>query len=394
MGSELNRRKAPLAPSFEGIAESERFPTASEALTFDVGTNLRPEPARATRWFAAIDHRALPAPPRRRSYGAVLLFIIALALVAVARGIMLRALLPVALAAAAIALVLRGRRRRAAARAATRRRGIALDEQRLSFEDGPAAQTLLSTATPFGVTLLTTRLRDRVVAAVSSGSGTFYVGASFDAAARRAYAGLLVRASMTSVDEAGLEAMGPDGEPLDLTPADLAALLEDLGATAPGCLDRLVLSDAQGAPLLVDAHELRIGERRFDLSLPLEWRAFVFQEPFGQAVTVYQATWIRQGAGEVVLVSLLPSLAPAGAGEIRSTGIAELDRAAIRDLRLMQATPDEPPPTEQRVAVERLFMLPLRITLDRRRDHCSGRRAPAPDCRSPPVDHRGMGGGS
>jgi hypothetical protein len=126
-----------------------------------------------------------------------------------------------------------------------------------------------------------------------------------------------------------------------------------------------VLSDARGAPLLVDGHELRIGERRFDLSLPLEWRAFVFQEPFGQAVAVYQATWIRQGAGEVVLVSLLPSLAPTGSGEIRSTGIAELDRAAIRDLRLMQATPDEPPPTEQRVAVDRLFMLPLRIALDK-----------------------------
>lgn len=377
MGSELKRDKAPLAPSFEheGIAEGDRFsPAIAEPLAFEVDASPRPgrEPAerasavaRAARWFAAVDYRAVASPPRRRDYGAVLLVIVALMFVAVARGIVLRALLPVALAAAAIALVVRGRRRSAATRAAARRRGLALDAQRLSFEDGLAAQTVLSTATPFGVTLLTTRRRDRVVAAVSSGSGTFYVGSNFDVAARRAHALLLVRASMTSVDEAGLEAMGPDGEPLDLAPTDLAALLESLGGAAPGCLDRLVLSDARGAPLLVDGHELRIGERRFDLSLPLEWRAFVFQEPFGQAVAVYQATWIRQGSGEVVLVSLLPSLAPTGSGEIRSTGIAELDRAAIRDLRLMQATPDEPPPTEQRVAVDRLFMLPLRIALDK-----------------------------
>jgi hypothetical protein len=377
MGSELKRDKAPLAPSFEPeeIAEGDRFsPAIAEPLAFEVDASPRPgrnvaerasAVARAARWFAAVDYRAVPAPPRRRNYGAVLLVIVALMFVAVARGIVLRALLPVALAAAAIALVVRGRRRAAATRAAVRRRGLALDAQRLSFDDGLAAQTVLSTATPFGVTLLTTRLRDRVVAAVSSGSGTFYVGSNFDVAARRAHALLLVRASMTSVDEAGLEAVGPDGEPLDLAPADLAGLLEDLGSTAPGCLDRLVLSDARGAPLLVDGHELRIGERRFDLSAPLEWRAFVFQEPFGQAVAVYQATWIRQAAGEVVLVSLLPSLVPAGSGEIRSTGIADLDRAAIRDLRLMQATPDEPPPTEQRIAVDRLFMLPLRIALDK-----------------------------
>ena len=31
----------------------------------------------------------------------------------------------------------------------------------------------------------------------------------------------------------------------------------------------------------------------------------------------------------------------------------------------MQAAPEQPPPPEQRVAIERLFMLPLRSALDR-----------------------------
>jgi hypothetical protein len=42
-----------------------------------------------------------------------------------------------------------------------------------------------------------------------------------------------------------------------------------------------------------------------------------------------------------------------------------VQRALVRDLRLMQSLPDLPPPREQRVAVERLFMLPLRQALDR-----------------------------
>jgi hypothetical protein len=31
----------------------------------------------------------------------------------------------------------------------------------------------------------------------------------------------------------------------------------------------------------------------------------------------------------------------------------------------MQATPEQPPPTEQRVAIDRHFMLPVRCALDR-----------------------------
>jgi hypothetical protein len=42
-----------------------------------------------------------------------------------------------------------------------------------------------------------------------------------------------------------------------------------------------------------------------------------------------------------------------------------LHPALLRDLKLMQSAPGEPPPRELRLAVERVFMLPLRQALDR-----------------------------
>jgi hypothetical protein len=39
--------------------------------------------------------------------------------------------------------------------------------------------------------------------------------------------------------------------------------------------------------------------------------------------------------------------------------------SVARDLRLMEASPGEPPPRELRHAIDRVFMLPLRRALDR-----------------------------
>jgi hypothetical protein len=81
---------------------------------------------------------------------------------------------------------------------------------------------------------------------------------------------------------------------------------------------------------------------------------------------VCQATWVRQGEGEVVLVS------PMG---------GEIPRALARDARLMQATVGEPPPRELRRAIDHLFMLPLRRALDRAP---RASRAPSPPSRTNP----------
>jgi hypothetical protein len=325
----------------------------------------------SSRWFLAADAAATSRPGRLRRWPAAFLGAGALMLVALAKSLVLRVLLPIALAAVAIVVIVRGRRppRTVRAAAAEAPRGLSLSARALAFHSStaPAIEVItLEPFAPFGVTLLTTRSRDRLVCAITTAAGTFYVGAHCDAAERREHSAMLSRASVLSGDEVGLEAVAPDGLPLDLRMSELAALVRELSAIDPSCLDRLVLSDARGVPITLEAHELRVREARFDLAVPLEWRAIVFQEPFGQAVTIYQGTWVRQGTSEVVLLSLLPSIAPLGAQSASDgTGVPELDRATSRDLGLMQASPEEPPPADQRVAIDRMFMLPLRAALSR-----------------------------
>jgi hypothetical protein len=246
-------------------------------------------------------------------------------------------------------------------------RGIALSGERLAFvpRRDPSAPTterdLLLLDAPFGVTLLASPRRDQLIALLSSAAGTFYLGAAFDASARRAFAPLLERCFTVVGDDVGMAAIGPDGEPLVLAPDELASLLDALLEASPSCLEGFVATDARGAPVTLDGRHLRVGERAVDLGAPLEWKPIVFQEAFGHAVAVYQGTWIRQSSTELTLVSLLPALGPAPGADIDLTAV---DRGVLRDLRLMQASPESPPPNEQRVAIDRLFMLPVRSALD------------------------------
>jgi hypothetical protein len=348
-----------------------------------------------TRWFAAVDPTASPpAPPRRPSpIAAVPLLVAAVLAGALFPAGVLRVLVPFVLALAAAAIVRRWVRSAPGAplpawprwgrspdvpSPSPEPRGLELDGERLAFHatrsaareraavvpapDGASLPTLLRLDAPFGVTLLASPRRDRLIALLSSASGTFYLGAAFDVAARRAFAPILDRCFTVIGDDAGMEAIGPDGEPLVLSPDELASLLDALIEHSPSCLDRLVLTDARGASVTLDGRHLCIGDRTVDLSAPLEWKPIVFQEAFGQAIAVYQGTWIRQSSTELTLVSLLPALGPPP-GE--GLDLGSLDRAVLRDLRLMQATPEAPPPNEQRVAIDRLFMLPLRSALDR-----------------------------
>jgi hypothetical protein len=313
-------------------------------------------PGKAARLFAALDPSRSGAQTGPRE-AAMPLLVIALVVVAVGRSTLLRTLLPLGLAAVALMLLVLAARR---GRAGVIRRGVSLDGPRLFFHTATGApRVMLSAHEPFGMTLVTGPRRDRVVAVLSSAEGLFHVGAYFPPGAR-ALGAMLERTFTVAADDTVLSALGPDGEPLWLSPSDFCALVFALEELDPACVERLVLSDARGAPLTLDGRELAIAERRFDLTAPLEWRAFVFQEAFGAAIAVYQGTWIRQGPSEVTLVALLPSIVPFEPGEE-----SEIDRSLLRDLRLMQASPEEPPPREQRVAFERLFVLPVRAALDR-----------------------------
>jgi hypothetical protein len=277
----------------------------------------------------------------------------------VAPSFVVRVAGPAALLLVALVVFLKARRATQAERTPRPKRGLALTADRLSFTGGGDSNDLLYTDAPFGVTLLTDRKRERLTALLSSSAGTFSIGAKIDDGAKKTLTAMLDVASMAG-DDLGHDAIGPDGEPLVLDGDDFAALVEVLAERNPSCLEGFVLSDARGTPITLEAGRLQIGERAFDLDAPLEWRSLVFREALGNAHAYYQGTWVRQNGNELVLVSLLPAQLSLVADDI-----GELDRGALRDRRLMQATTEAPPPSDQRVAIERLFMLPLRAALDR-----------------------------
>jgi hypothetical protein len=319
----------------------------------DVATSA--VPSKRAHHFPAVSPDA-PAPrrsPLRHLVWPFVFLSIFVAITAKTPGI--RFAVPVVLMALAIAL-----RSRLSSRRSLHHRGVLLDDGSLFFRgDADAPRNVVSLREPFGLTLVKSLERDRIVAVWSSPKGLFYVGTSLDNTTRRALGPLFEQAFTVLGDDAALQAIGPDGRVLDLSPSDFAALIVAVEEIDPACPQRLVLSDARGAPFRLDPRELVVGGRRFDLEAPLEWRPFVFQEALGQSVTVFQGTSIRQGGSEAVLVSLLPSFVPF---EVRDSG--QFDRAMLRDLRLVQASPEDPPPRDTRVAIDRLFVLPVRSALD------------------------------
>lgn len=311
-------------------------------------------PTKRARLFSAVSPDAPPPRRARLRYAALPLMLLAVLIVVTAKTPLVRFAVPVGLVL--LAFVLRSR----SGTKESSRRGVLLDGSRLFFQaDDEAPRCVVALQDRFGLTLVKSPERDRIVAVWSSREGLFYVGTSLDKSGRRTLGALVDRAFTVLGDDAALEAIGPDGKALELAPEDFSALVLAVDEIDPACQHRLVLSDARGAPFTLDGRELVVGDRRFDLEAPLEWRPFVFQEALGQSVTIYQGTSIRQGGSEAVLVSLLPSFVPF---EVRDA--AQFDRAMLRDLRLVQAGPEDPPPRDARVAIDRLFVLPVRSALD------------------------------
>lgn len=323
--------------------------------------------ANETRRFELFDPLAAPPPrPSRAPLLLIPLFVAALLLVALGRSLVVRTLLPLALALAAVALwVQRSRQNERARRERELCRSLILSGESLAFQPvgGDVRVPALDRSQPFGATLLSTHRRDRLVLMLTSDAGAFHVGTIVGETPEPMLAPLFLRATTVAGEDAAFEAIGPDGEPVLLAPPDFVALVDALSKADPGCLERVIVTDTKGEKVVLDEGELRVAALAFDLNAPLEWRALVFQEPFGQVMTLYQGTWIRQNGSEVVLVSLLPSLGPIL--EVEPGEIATLDRAVLRDLRLMQANAETPPPREQRHAIERLLMMPIRSCLDR-----------------------------
>lgn len=312
--------------------------------------------------------------------GAASLLAFAVITVVAAQTLIVRVAVPLALIVVAGLVLSRGRKRAIAERAAREpllesptellpTRALVLTNAALALHRTRGERTSLPSqlviADRFGVTLLSNRQRDRIVAAITSDEGALLFATTVDVEGRKAMGELLARSTVVGGDDHALDATGPDGAPVFLDSADFRELVSVLGDRDKSCFERIVLTDQHGSPLILDGADLYVREQHFDLRRPLEWRSILFQEPFGTAVTLYQGTWIRQAGSEVVLVSLLsPTFFEGSAPDLERAGIPELDVMATRDQRLLQATATDPPPVEQRVAMDGLFVGPLRAVLD------------------------------
>jgi hypothetical protein len=230
---------------------------------------------------------------------------------------------------------------------------VCLDAVGIVRTEGTTVSRFAQWDEPFGMTVLANETHTRAVLAFTTPSQTRYLGVRLEVhpddplAPRHGnggarFAGDLLARAVTVADG---DLVG-DAR-VSLSAKDATRLLRAASARSPRAVDRIYLSDPRGESIVLDGTALSVGARTFDLSLPLEWRGSMFHEAGASVATLYQATWVRQGGMEVVLVAPMP---------------AELSMLAL----VGSGTEDiSAPPRELRVAIERLFMLPLRRALDR-----------------------------
>jgi hypothetical protein len=206
---------------------------------------------------------------------------------------------------------------------------------------------------PFGVTLLANPAKTRALFAFSSAERTRLVAVRIDGGQAADAARLCLDRAVPVTDADLDDALG--GASGGLSGKSAAVLFEAIEKRAAQALGKILLFDTAGAKVTLEGDKLRARDKLIELSDPLEWRSFMFQEGGASlgtmtaandeapaAVTLYQATWAKQGPMELVLVCPLP---------------AEASAWGMRGV-------DMPPPRELRVAVDRLFMIPLRKALE------------------------------
>lgn len=241
---------------------------------------------------------------------------------------------------------------------------LVVDAEGVHRIDRGRTVTLVAWGEPFGVTVLSSADRARLLLALTTPKATRYLTARVrDAEDAAAAPALLNRATTAAASDLR------DGDELALHAADAERLVNTLARLAPDAVESIYMSDVAGEPIVLQTGELRVGGRRMNLSLPFEWRTSIFQERGPHAASVCQATWVRQAEVEVVLVA--PMAADGGwthdaDAAIRAAGEGALVRRAItRDLRLIRASAGDAPSREVRHAIDRVFVLPVRRALDK-----------------------------
>lgn len=230
---------------------------------------------------------------------------------------------------------------------------------------GPTQLAKLDEA--FGLAVFADPRRTRAILAFTTPTSARYLTARLGEADRAETDRALLKRAAAIAES---DALGAQLDAATLSSSDAEAIVSSIEARTPEAIGRIFESGPAGEPIVLDRSALKVGNKTFDLAAPLEWKAFMFHETVGAIAMLYHATWVRQDASEVVLVSPMPpevsSLFSEGPEELRAVveRSSEMQRAVAKDLRVMQAAADMPPPVETRIAVERMFMFPLRRALD------------------------------
>lgn len=218
-----------------------------------------------------------------------------------------------------------------------RERGtLTVDDRGVSRADpGGASRRILDFDEPFGVAVMLGQSGASAWLGLSTGDRTSLLKVGLSRAKRAAPGALSIvsRAICTVPDS--FDGAAPL---LDEASAErFLALLEERSRTAFG---RLLLTGTAGERIVLDGDTLHVQDARIRLDGPFECTTFAFYERIGRVDGIYEATWIKQGSQEVVLVS---SVGGEGDSPIKS-----------------------PPPVALRHAVDRAFFPPLRSVLDAR----------------------------
>ncbi len=258
---------------------------------------------------------------------------------------------------------------------------ILADANGLVRASGEGTKPVVAWGSPFGVTLLASYGRPQGLLAFTTPTQTRYIPVRIDGRSDgddELFARIAVLADLDLVDGITHDAA--------LSTSDAAAVIRHAEEQDRGSLGRIFLSDGRGAPIALDRATLSIGGRTFDLTSHFEWRTLMFHESTGQAAALYQATWVRQNAAEVVLVAPMPaSIVPREPNAHREAS-GRLGRALTRDLRLLQSPSEPPPARDLRVAIDRPFMMAVRRALDEA--PLASRMAPAPAPKEAPARGR------
>jgi hypothetical protein len=224
-----------------------------------------------------------------------------------------------------------------------------------------ARSALLEWRAAGGITLLGNCTRTELYLAFTTHERTRYVRVDTQASPLATFRWLGARA----VAVADLD-IGPSGEAEHLSGADAMRLLTACDAQAPGLLGRVYFTNQRGEAVEFSRDRLRVGVHAVDLRAPLEWRAITFHETAGATTTLYQGTYVAQGGREFTFVAPMPGELVMG-GDFRAAARKDPDLRpqVMEDLRLLQSTPGDPPAGAERVAMERLFVVPLRRALER-----------------------------